>query len=141
VAHVITAEWSALLRIDKGLSRGARLLLQQNNCASRGAFGVDLGRLLLGSLGCCGSTRPVQRPKRYAGATGSPARPFTSMDGSPVSSMDGSPVSSRFGFCSDDDRLQTSIRRRLFMVRPNGKSAHTLLDKWSASRAIIKDRV
>jgi hypothetical protein len=24
---------------------------------------------------------------------------------------------------------------------PNGKSAHTLLDKWSASRAIIKNRV
>ena len=46
------------------------------------------------------------------------------------------PVSSRFGFCSDDDRLQTSIRRRLFMVRPNGKSAHTLLDKWSASRPL-----
>jgi len=42
------------------------------------------------------------------------------------------PVSSRFGFCSDENRLQTSIRRRLFMVRPNGKSAHTLLDKWSA---------
>ena len=28
-----------------------------------------------------------------------------------------------------------------FMVRPNGKSAHTLLDKWSASRAIVQDRV
>jgi len=27
------------------------------------------------------------------------------------------------------------------MVRPNGISAHTLLDKWSASRAIIKVRV
>jgi putative transposase len=27
------------------------------------------------------------------------------------------------------------------MARPNGTSAHTLLDKWSASRAIIKDRV
>ena len=50
-------------------------------------------------------------------------------------------ITSRFGFCSDENRLQTSIRRRLFMVRPNGKSAHTLLDKWSASRAIIKDRV
>ncbi len=46
-----------------------------------------------------------------------------------------------FGFCSDEDRLQTSIRRRQSVVRPNGKSAHTLLDKWSASRAIIKDRV
>lgn len=42
---------------------------------------------------------------------------------------------------SDENRLQTSIRRRQSMVRPNGKSAHTLLDKWSASRAIIKDRV
>jgi len=38
-------------------------------------------------------------------------------------------------------QLQTSIRRRQSVVRPNGKSAHTLLDKWSASRAIIKDRV
>ena len=28
-----------------------------------------------------------------------------------------------------------------FIARPNGKSAHTLLDKWSASRAIIKARV
>ena len=27
------------------------------------------------------------------------------------------------------------------MMRPNGTSAHTLLDKWSASRAIIKIRV
>ena len=46
-----------------------------------------------------------------------------------------------FGSWSGDDRLQTSIRRHHFMVRPNGKSAHTLLDKWSASRAIIKVRV
>ncbi len=29
----------------------------------------------------------------------------------------------------------------LSVVRPNGISAHTLLDKWSASRAIIKVRV
>ena len=42
---------------------------------------------------------------------------------------------------SGGDRLQTSIRRHHFMVRPNGISAHTLLDKWSASRAIIKVRV
>ena len=42
---------------------------------------------------------------------------------------------------SGGDRLQTSIRRHHFMVRPNEISAHTLLDKWSASRAIIKDRV
>jgi putative transposase len=27
------------------------------------------------------------------------------------------------------------------MARPNGTSAHTLLDKWSASKAIIKARV
>ena len=40
-----------------------------------------------------------------------------------------------------DDRLQTSIRRHHSKARPNGKSAHTLLDKWSATRAIIKDRV
>jgi hypothetical protein len=59
----------------------------------------------------------------------------------PSTSMDGSFVSRRFGFCSDENRLQTSIRRHRFMVRPNGKSAHTLLDKWSALRAIIKDRV
>lgn len=51
------------------------------------------------------------------------------------------PYQEGIGFCSDENRLQTSIRRRLLMVRPNGKSAHTLLDKWSASRAIIKDRV
>jgi putative transposase len=51
------------------------------------------------------------------------------------------PRARRFRSCSDDNRLQTSIRRRHFMVRPNGKSAHTLLDKWSASRAIMKDRV
>ena len=44
------------------------------------------------------------------------------------------------GSWSGGDRLQTSIRRHRLMVRPNGKSAHTLLDKWSASRAIIKDR-
>ena len=42
---------------------------------------------------------------------------------------------------SGGDRLQTSIRRHHFMVRPNGISAHTFLDKWSASRAIIKVRV
>ena len=46
-----------------------------------------------------------------------------------------------FGSWSGDDRLQTSIRRCLFNVRPNGKSAHTRLNKWSASRAIIKVRV
>ena len=45
------------------------------------------------------------------------------------------------GSWSGGDRLQTSIRRHHLMVRPNGKSAHTLLDKWSASRAIIKVRV
>ena len=45
------------------------------------------------------------------------------------------------GFCSDENRLQTSIRRHHLKARPNGKSAHTLLDKWSASKAIIKDRV
>jgi hypothetical protein len=84
-------------------------------------------------IGCCASTRPGPRPRKYVAGTGSRERPSTSMDGSPVSS--------RFGFCSDKNRLQTSIRRRLFMVRPNGKSAHTLLDKWSASKAIIKDRV
>jgi len=42
---------------------------------------------------------------------------------------------------SGDDRLQTSIRRHPMKVRPNGTSAHTLLDKWSASRAIIEVRV
>ena len=42
---------------------------------------------------------------------------------------------------SGDDRLQTSIRRHPIKVRPNGTSAHTLLDKWSASRAIIEARV
>jgi len=31
--------------------------------------------------------------------------------------------------------------RHHLAARPNGKSAHTLLDKWSASRTIIKDRV
>jgi hypothetical protein len=46
-----------------------------------------------------------------------------------------------FGSWSDENRLQTSIRRHHFMARPNGKSAHTLLDQWSASRAIIKDKV
>jgi putative transposase len=46
-----------------------------------------------------------------------------------------------FGSWPGDDRLQTSIRRHYFMVRPNGKSAHTRLNKWSASRAIIKVRV
>jgi hypothetical protein len=45
------------------------------------------------------------------------------------------------GFLNRPDRLQTSIRRHHFKARPNGKSAHTLLDKWSASRASIKDRV
>ena len=69
----------------------------------------------------------------YAGGRGSRTRPPTSMDGSPVSS--------RFGFCSDENRLQTSIRRRHLTARPNGESAHTLLDKWSASRAIVQDRV
>ncbi len=44
-------------------------------------------------------------------------------------------------FWSGGDRLPTSIRRHLEMARPNGKSAHTLLGKWSASRAIIKVRV
>ena len=29
----------------------------------------------------------------------------------------------------------------ILAVRPNGKSAHTLLDKWPASKAIIKNRV
>jgi hypothetical protein len=42
---------------------------------------------------------------------------------------------------SGSDRLQTSIRRHHVKVRPNGISAHTRLDKWSASRAIIKVRV
>jgi hypothetical protein len=45
------------------------------------------------------------------------------------------------GSWSGDDRLQTSILRHHFMARPNRKSAHTLLDKWSVSRAIIKDKV
>jgi putative transposase len=45
------------------------------------------------------------------------------------------------GSWSGDDRLQTSIRRHHLMVRPNGISAHTRLNKWSASRAIIKVRV
>jgi len=45
------------------------------------------------------------------------------------------------GARSGDDRLQTSMRRHRVIARPNGKSAHTLLGKWSASRAIIKDRV
>lgn len=45
------------------------------------------------------------------------------------------------GSWSGDDRLQTSIRRHHLMARPNGISAHTRLDKWSASRAIIKVRV
>ena len=45
------------------------------------------------------------------------------------------------GSWSGDDRLQTSIRRHHSMVRANGKSAHTRLNKWSASRAIIKVRV
>jgi hypothetical protein len=64
-----------------------------------------------------------------------------------ISSMDGSPVSRRFEICSDENRLQTSIPASplngapKWEIRPNGKSAHTLLDKWSASRAIIKDRV
>jgi hypothetical protein len=60
------------------------------------------------------------RRRSYAGGTGSRTQPSTSMDGSPLSS--------RFGLCSDENRLQTSIRRRLFMVRPNGKSAYTLLE-------------
>ena len=46
-----------------------------------------------------------------------------------------------FRSCSDENRLQTSIRRHHLTARPNGKSAHTLLDKWSASRAIVQDRV
>ena len=45
------------------------------------------------------------------------------------------------GSWSGGDRLQTSIRRHHVKVRPNGTSAHTRLDKWSASRAIIKVRV
>ena len=51
------------------------------------------------------------------------------------------PRGKKVRFCSDKNRLQTSIRRHRLVVRPNGISAHTLLDKWSASRAIIKARV
>jgi hypothetical protein len=85
------------------------------------------------SSGFCERRRQAQRHQRYVGGTGSQARHFTSMDGSPW--QEG------FGSWSGDDRLQTSIRRHHFMVRPNGKSAHTRLNKWSASRAIIKVRV
>jgi putative transposase len=31
----------------------------------------------------------------------------------------------RFGFCSDENRLQTSIRRHHLTARPNGKSSHS----------------
>jgi transposase len=58
----------------------------------------------------------------------------------PSTSMDGSPVARRFWILGGD-RLQTSIRRHRLMARPNGISAHTRLDKWSASRAIVKVRV
>jgi putative transposase len=51
------------------------------------------------------------------------------------------PRARRSGSWSGSDRLQTSIRRHHVKVRPNGISAHTRLDKWSASRAIIKVRV
>jgi hypothetical protein len=54
--------------------------------------------------------------------------------------MDGSPVARSSGAWSDGDRLQTSIRRHQVKVRPNGISAHTRLDKWSASRAIYKSQ-
>jgi hypothetical protein len=36
------------------------------------------------------------------------------------------------GSVLNENRLQTSIRRHHLKARPNGKSAHTLLDKWSA---------
>ena len=74
---------------------------------------------------------------------GSRTRPSTSRDlGRDLPHLwTAHPWQEGFGSCSDENRLQKSIRRSRSTVRPNGKSAHTLLDKWSASRAIIKDRV
>jgi hypothetical protein len=51
------------------------------------------------------------------------------------------PLARRIGFSErliDCQHLCGVINR---MVRPNGISAHTLLDKWPASMAIIKGRI
>jgi hypothetical protein len=53
----------------------------------------------------------------------------------PSTSIDGSPMARRFGFCCDENRLQHLSGVAALVARPNGESAHTLLNKWSASRS------